>query len=244
MQPARNGWIARLFRRNTRPTAPPKGPTEHPGQQSERFTAETHPNLSPEARAILNTPAKDLDPAVLGLLLSGLARHIAANMPPEAGMDERTVLTQLAARFGMRVRQATPEELAALQAQPAQAASQDAERDPQQAANAQAAQPTPQQTPPDTPKIPPAATLPVDAPATRQHAATNTHAITPDAASPAEPRFSRRPGRIGDRESPLRTRRRHPATRRLSSRPHRTFHQRHHAPPTRRLTYAACAGPP
>ena len=248
--PVRTGWIARLFRRKAPPAASSASATARPGPDHTPFTAETHPSLSPEARAILNTPAKDLDPAILSLLLSGIARHIAANMPPEAGMDERTVLTQLAARFGMRVRDVSPEELAAQAPQAAQqpdhaeSASPDPGRDTQQAAQAQAEQAAPQDSAPEPQGVSPVPPAAAEAPAIRQPTPAGTRATAPDAAFPLKESLVSRPRRIGGRDSSRRIRRRDPATYRFLRRPRSKVPHRHHAPPTRRLTYAACAGPP
>ena len=162
---------------------------------------------------------------MLGMLLSGLARHIAANMPPEAGMDARAVFATLAARFGMGVRDVTPEEIQAVRA--AQAASQDPA--------------------PEAPELPPAPEPIAEPPAIRHRAASATaprRAVSRPAKHPAATESAHTPSPCGHRHALPRRPRPEPVTDRRARRSCRALHRRYHAPPIRRLTYAACAGPP
>jgi len=60
------------------------------------FTPETHPQLSPKACAVLNTPVKDCDPKTLELLVSTFTQYINQVMSPETGsMDPQAVLPNL-----------------------------------------------------------------------------------------------------------------------------------------------------
>jgi hypothetical protein len=65
------------------------------------FTEEMFPDLTPGARAFLNTPLEDCDPAMLGLVLEALANAIAGEMTPQEGMrDARDVFLALSSRLG------------------------------------------------------------------------------------------------------------------------------------------------
>lgn len=96
-KPAQPGWIARRLglgrQRSRRPRLPSLG--------NAPFTPETCPGLTLQDCAFLNTPVEDCDPEVLRPLLSALAQHIAAALPPELGMsDPQAVFATLWGRLG------------------------------------------------------------------------------------------------------------------------------------------------
>ena len=214
--PTRPGWIARLIRRRPPPDAPTIAPPSPPGEDEEAY-----PGLSPEARAILNTPAKDLDPEILSLLLSGVARHIAANLPPELGMDARAVFAKLAGRLGMEVRPGPAEPTPAESPQPEPAATQDHATQVLPAAAAARLAPKPQ-VPADRDALP--------------------RAITPVF---ARDRQAARTLKTVDRSRRFVPRRRRTwGNARIARFPRTAVYLQDPSPPARRLTYAACAGPP
>ena len=105
----RPGWLARLFGRKPRQHA-----TAAPGRRATGrngpFAAGSHPRLSPEERAFLNTPLEQCDPALLRIVVAVVARHIANSMPPGLGMsDDAVVFDQLWSRFSARLGLPQPE---------------------------------------------------------------------------------------------------------------------------------------
>lgn len=106
-QPARPGWLARCFSVRRRPR-----PASRRRRQSRYvpFTPETCRGLTAEDCALLNTPLQDCDPEVLRQLLFGLAQHLVAAMPTEAGMpDAKAMFATLWDRLGAPG-DATPDE--------------------------------------------------------------------------------------------------------------------------------------
>ena len=229
---ARHGWIARLFRRKAH-RAPTASRAPAARKQDAPFTPDAYPGLSSAACAILNTPAKDLDPALLHLMLSGIARHLAANLPPDMGLDANAIFAKMAGRLGIApdaiLPEAAPAEVPPFEPAPSpQAGPGVAQAEPD---IAQAAMAPPSQT-----EAPAAAPVPITLPAA-------TCEIAPDRA--VRRVFHRRRERTPSRLPSLLARRRHPRST-CRARPQRSgvFRRQHHAPPIRRLTYAACAGPP
>ena len=220
----RSGWIARLFRRTPRPVAP-CSPARRSAPTNAPFSPETHPGLSAAACALLNTPAKDLDPALLRLMLLGVSRHLAANIPPELGMDADALFAKMAGRLGVPVDEPPPAPAPAEPPQPPSAAPQE-----------------------PVPDAPPAAPLsqaePQVATADTPPAASPARAITPDGTVAVPSHMIGRRTHCHRRLSLLQTHRRDPHRPCRCRRPSRVFQWPHPAPPARRLTSAACAGPP
>jgi hypothetical protein len=215
-RPARSGWLAGWFGR-TRQAQAARSPSPSRRADPAPFTQATHPGLSAEACAFFNTPAEDCDPAILRLLLAALAEQIAERMGPAQGMDAETLFSTLCGRLGTDPVAAAPDAPPADAAVPAQAPA---------AAAADPAEPAPDQA------------AAADPPAGTEACAAVICESTP-AAAPLVPRRS--PLDAGGGSFRPRRRPRHD---RCQSRLHRRFRDRPRAPPPRRLSYAACAGPP
>ncbi len=217
--PSRPGRIARLWfgRTRRRPASPGRPP--RPADDTAPFTPETHPELSPEACALLNTPVEDCDPEFLRLLLSALARHIADNLPPEPGMtDPQALFATLWARLADPLGDAPPD--AAPDSPP-----------PDAPARPTATAPTGSRPAPDTPATAPAAFQPAGA-ATTVAAAPPP---TPDAVALPRPASRRRQPRRPDRRTRSRPRAHRPAQ---HPRPRQQLRPQH------RHRIATGAGPP
>ena len=242
-QPAHSGWLARWFgRARPAPMQPEPQPSPQPAPARRRrsanskdapFTPETCPGLPPEICAFLNTPVDKCDPDILSELLNTLARHIATSMPPELGLtDAGTVLSTLRGRLDALLGEAGLDALPGAQQHPAPATPADAEPDPP------SLQPAP---------LPEAqGTHPADDASTVAVAAWET---TPDAASLlASVSHGRRSPRRGSRSFPRRrgwpVHRIGPCFRHEHSELRRGLRRTQQALPSRRLSYAACAGPP
>ena len=206
------GWLARLFRRKPRPTA--SANRSQPRRRRDTpFTPESHPGLRPEVLALLNTPVQDLDPEIVRLLLSGVAQHLAARLPPEMGLDAQALFAGMAGRIGLTSGQA-----------------------PAGAVPAEKPQPDPVVSDVAPPALAPQAEV-VDATADIR-SAREVMPVTVTGVSPREERPPLTPRRLSFRRS------RPDPRRSCRSRENRSLFDQHPAPPVRRLTYAACAGPP
>ena len=218
--PRRPGWLARWFGpRRRQQAAPDRAPP--PDRDDAPFTPQAYPGLSPEACALFNTPVEDCDPAILRVVLAVLARHIADRMGPVLGQDAETLFAALCDRLSTVPGDAGPDAAPAAAAVPARA--------------------TPAEAAPD-----PAATAPAQADQADQADATAAGAAvmretTPDAAALTGP--VRRRSLLHDAGRPLPYRSR-PLPYRRRSRLHRGVRHRRQRLPSRRLCYAACAGPP
>ena len=163
-RPARTGWLARWFgRTRLRPASLAR--LALPDSDHARFTPEAYPHLSPEVCEFLNTPVKDCDPDLLGLVLHMLAQHITETMPPELGLDARALFSTLCDRLAPPPDETWPDAPADDAPSPAPAAPEQGEPD------APAAPPSP---------IQPQAEEPADA-------AIPTQPAKPDIACPTGP---------------------------------------------------------
>ena len=213
--PARSGWIARCFGLDRRrPAWPDRSPW--PDGDDTPFTQEAYPQLSPEACAILNTPVEECDPEILRLMLSVLAVHIADSLAMSEA-DARAMFATLRQRLG-----------GPLGDRPDTAPDVQPDEAPDTAMDAV----------PDAPPVPPAA-LPETQAATLPESAT----IAAVAASAIPPHTAVLPPPGVHRTRPLRHPRRRLVRRGRSALPRFSRH-RQRALPSRRLCYAACAGPP
>ena len=216
--PARPGWFARCFRLSPRRTAAARrrALADH---DPAPFTPENHPGLSPEAYAILNMPVDECPPEILRILLTSLAQHIAASLPPELGLSDPQAL--FATLWGR---------LAEPPGEPEPDSAPDAQPDAAAAAPASA-----EQDAPPPPGNPPEAQAPTF-PDRGANAGTTASADTWTATVPPKPDRDRgRPPR--HRRPPLL----HPSRTRCSG--VRRQKTRQTLPPPRRA-YNACAGPP
>ena len=175
------------------------------------------------ACAILNTPAQDLDPEILALLLSGFARHLAAKLPPEMGMDAKSLFARMAGRLGMPTDAFAPEPPLAARPGPVPAEAQHAA--PGEALAVQLEE----------------RLAGLDDAVSDSSAA---DVVTPRAALPDSRAMDRGRVEAEGRRFPPRQRRRAPRSVWRLRRVRSAFHRRHEVPPPRHLTYAACAGPP
>jgi hypothetical protein len=97
--PTRTGWLARCFGRG-RSEAAPQGRPSFPNLDA-HFTPDSHPGLSPEMCAILNTPVEDCDPEILHTVFAAFAELIADALPPELrGLDGGELFSTLVGRLG------------------------------------------------------------------------------------------------------------------------------------------------
>ncbi|HET8997866.1 MAG TPA: hypothetical protein VFN42_14450 [Acetobacteraceae bacterium] len=216
-QPSRSGWLARWFGRKRHRAAPP---ARHSRRSDDApFTPETHPWLSPEACAFLNTPVEACDPALLRCILAAFALDLADNLPSDLGMDAKALFATLCRRLGALPDEANTEATPAAPPGVAPAAAEHATQDADPAGLQQA--PGMQTAPDDANAAAETASAPVGgtAPVFQR----------PRLRSGAERQFGRR------RPSPVRL-------------AHQgCCHAAADAPrrlPPRRLYYAACAGPP
>lgn len=60
-----------------------------------RYTPETHPHLTAEVCDVLNTPVGACDPQFLCGVLAMFAERIATDLPPELGLDAKTLFSKL-----------------------------------------------------------------------------------------------------------------------------------------------------
>ena len=215
--PQQLGWLARWFGpRRRQPTARNRAPV--PDSNDAPFTTQAYPGLSPEACALFNTPVEDCDPEILRVMLAVLARHIADSMGPALGQDAETLFATLCGRLGTVPGDAGPDAAAAEAAVPMRA--------------------TPAATAPDLAATAPAPADQADATAA---GAAGMRETTPDAAPLTGP--VRRRSLVHDAGRPLPHRRRS-RLHRDRSRLHRGVRHQRQRLPSRRLCYAACAGPP
>ena len=96
--PSRHGWLSRWFGRRPSQCAPR---TRAPAQAEDDAPLpwENHPRLTPELRDFFNTPVAQCDPLMLRIVLSVIARQIAARMPAESGGDAQALFAQMWARL-------------------------------------------------------------------------------------------------------------------------------------------------
>jgi hypothetical protein len=222
-QPRQRGWFARWFgpRQRDAAQAAPDGPTtparrRRRGRKDPLFTPETHPGLTEEDCAFLNTPLGECSPEQLQVLAEALSQQIAAVMGPGLGMDADALFATFCERLLI-------------------APAPDAPPGDEPGPATDAAQPAGHDAPPGAPPHAQAEQPAGDAAMTAA-----AEASVPGVAVPADPVFRRGIpfGHSGafDRRPPLRrsrsrSQRRAPARQRASL-------------PARRLCYAACAGPP
>lgn len=91
-QPARPGRFARWFGLGRRPSPSARRARLADGDTAP-YSPETHPGLSPEACAILNTRVEDCDPEILRLIVAGLAVHIAESLQLDDAEAEAMFVT-------------------------------------------------------------------------------------------------------------------------------------------------------
>lgn len=158
--PSRAGWFARWFGLGPRHTRSFLDPGDGP------FTPDSHPGLGPEACAILNMPVEECPPEILRILLTGLAQHIADNLPPELGLtDPEALFSTLWSRLAGAPDEAPPDAAPAEQ---------------------------PGEAPAEAMVIPPDALPETPAPNATENAATPAIAASPAASALTLPRADRR----------------------------------------------------
>ena len=222
-KPARTSWLARWFSFK-QPHGEPKSPRQRPRdvRAANPFTPEAFPGLSREAYAFFNTPVGQCDPEMLRVVLFAFSRNLARRLPPELqGTDADALFAKIWDRLSPALDAAAPDRSPPGQPSPTPDASNDAGTDATQA-------PTVEMPPPATAHV--AAETPVTQ--AGPDAVALAASVVLDIHPPSGGRRQIRPRRQSWTFcGPLFANRRVP----------RFFHR---PPPTRRLTYAACAGPP
>ena len=180
------------------------------------FTPEAYPQFSPEACALLNTPVEECDPDILRLILSVLAVQIADSLAMSEA-DARALFTTLRQRLGAPLGD-TPDTAPEVEPDEAPATAMDAVPD----------------APPVSPDAPPE-TQPAGLPDCAAITAAAAPEIMPDTALPPPPGVHRT--RSLQHDHRRLSRRGRTALPRVSRGGQRRL-------PSRRLCYAACAGPP
>jgi len=238
-------WLAHLLaaRRQRCPAA-----TSRPACLSQgdiHFTPQAFPQLSAKACAILNTPLKDCDPKTLKLLVSAFTQHVTQVMSPEAGVADRAAaFPNLLHRLNAALADTNTDASLSITPQAAAATPTDAMPD------APIASPQPPPTAPTTQwtnHAPRLSLLPLSGPPASDPPAEATIAAAapqtpPDTAAPCATVRHRSRSFRSDTQSFARQRRRHFRCRPLFPRAVRNRLQC--LPPSRRLCYAACTGPP
>ena len=230
-------WLAPLLaRRQYHPAAASRPAFRNHGDAP--FTPEEFPQLSPKACAVLNTPLKDCDPKTLDLIVSTFAQYVNQVMSPEAGItNPAATLPNLGPRLSTALSDAnadtslpaTPEPVPATVADTVPDAPAASTRPPVQATPTRPIMPSAKDAPRLSPvplSGPPASDQPADAAITAA-----APEITPDIAA----RSFRCSTQSFARWRPFR--RRPPFSPRLRDGPQCV-------PPSWKLHYAACAGPP